>query len=81
MHCPFCFAETSLELAGRNGKLEELATSHVSGHEGTFGIVRMDGFRLVGSLDGELHKGAKVKMTQCGVRPDGFPFYRFSAAK
>ena len=81
MHCPLCFAETRLEPMGCDGVLEELATSHVSGHEGAFGIVKMDGFRVVGSLDGQLHKGEKVRMTECGVGPDGSPFYRFSASE
>ena len=66
---------------GCDGVLEELATSHVSGHEGAFGIVKMDGFRVVGSLDGQLHKGEKVRMTECGVGSDGSPFYRFSASE
>lgn len=61
--------------------LEELADSHVSGREGTFGIIRMDGFRLIGSLDRTLHRGTRVRMTACGIGPDGSPFYRFAPAK
>jgi hypothetical protein len=63
--------------------LEELADSHVSGHEGAlFGIIKMmDGFRLVGSLDGTPRRGTRVRMTGCGIGPDGSPFYRFAPAK
>lgn len=76
-----CLAETKLEPAKPDGVLEEFATSHILGHEGTFGVVRMDGVRLIGTLDGPLHKGAKVRMIGCGVRPDGSPFYNFAPAK
>ena len=76
-----CLGETKLEPAKQDGVLEELATSYILGHEGTFGIVRMDGFRLVGTLDGPMHKGAKVRMTSCGVKQDGSPFYNFALAK
>lgn len=82
-HCPSCLAQTKLKRQELDGTLEEFARSHISGHEGVFGIVKMDGFRLVGSFDdgARLRRGAKVRMAGCGVRPDGTPFYRFAPAK
>ncbi|AIF83877.1 putative nucleic-acid-binding protein containing a Zn-ribbon [Candidatus Nitrososphaera evergladensis SR1] len=78
--CPKCFGRTALKKVGKTGTLAEFATSHVRGHEGVFGIVEMDGFRLVGSLDGDkkLRKGVKVKMDRCGVNAEGAPFYHFT---
>lgn len=86
-HCPSCLQPTRLEAVSPEGALVEFSTSHVSGHEGTFGIVQMaDGFRLVGSFDGagtgsRLEKGMWVKMVRCGVRTDGSPFYDFEPAR
>lgn len=80
LHCPSCFATTKLEHVRAEGTLVEFAGSSIKGHEGTFGIVEMDGFRLVGSLDGtKFCSGMRVKMTECGITPDGSPFYRFAA--
>jgi uncharacterized OB-fold protein len=76
--CPACYSKTALKKVGRKGVLVEFATSHVTGHEGTFGIVEMDGFRLVGSFDSaDLEEGMKVRMGDCGVR-DGAPYYFFA---
>jgi uncharacterized OB-fold protein len=79
-HCPSCFAKTKLENVKVEGTLVEFAGSSIQGREGVFGVVEMDGFRLVGSLDGiNLHRGMRVKMTACGTRADGSPFYRFAS--
>jgi hypothetical protein len=39
----------------------------------------MNGFRLVGSFDGDkkLCNGMKVRMDKCGVNAEGAPFYHF----
>jgi hypothetical protein len=59
------------------GVLVEFAPSHVKGREGFFGIVEMDGFRLVGSfLTAELAEGLKVRMVACGKK-NGAPYYLF----
>lgn len=62
------------------GTLVEYANSYVRNHEGTFGVIQMDGFRLIGSLDDarRLHKGMKVKLEKCGINEEGMPFYHFS---
>lgn len=61
--------------------LVEFATSHVRGHEGMFGIVQMDGFRLVGSFESaELAQGISVRMIECGMKDDA-PYYLFAPEK
>lgn len=79
--CPICYSKTVLKRAGRKGVLVEFAASHVRGHEGVFGIVEMDGFRLMGSFDSaELSPGMEVRMVDCGVK-DGTPYYSFVPEK
>lgn len=79
--CPSCFSKTVLKKVGKTGVLTEFAHSHVRNREGTFGIVKMEGFTLVGSFDdGELRKGMKVEMDRCGIS-EGTPFYHFVPAK
>ncbi len=76
-----CYSKTALKKVDTKGVLIEFATSHVRGHEGTFGIVKMDGFRLVGSFNNtELSVGIRVRMVKCGVR-DGTPYYFFAPEK
>jgi hypothetical protein len=49
--------------------------------EGAFGIVDLCGIRLIGSISGRpLRVGMKVKMAECGIRPDGKVYYRFKKA-
>lgn len=71
-----------LKKVAKTGTLAEFATSYVRGHEGTFGVIEMDGFRLIGSLDSSigngLHRGLKVRMDRCGINEEGSPFYHFS---
>lgn len=79
--CPSCYSKTELKKIDRKGVLVEFATSHVRGHEGMFGIVEMDGFRLVGSFGKtKLVQGMQVRMVDCGVR-DGTPYYLFAPEK
>jgi uncharacterized OB-fold protein len=77
--CPKCFGKVVLKKVDKTGILVEFATSHVRGHEGVFGIIEMDGFRLVGSFDGDkkLCNGMKVRLDKCGVNAEGAPFYHF----
>lgn len=64
------------------GILLEFSCSHIGGKEGVFGLVEMSGIRLVGSFDDRpMAEGMKVKMTKCGLGPDGAPFYFFVPAK
>lgn len=76
-----CYSKTALKKVSGRGVLVEFAASYVRGHEGIFGIIEMDGFRLVGSFDSvELAEGMKVGMIGCGVR-DGTPYYLFASAR
>ena len=64
-----------------NGTLLEFTSSHVKGKEGVFGVVEMSGIKLIGSFGSDqLKEGMKVRMTKCGVRPDGTAFYSFAPA-
>lgn len=69
-----------LKKTRKTGTLAEFATSYLRGHEGTFGIIEMDGFGLIGALDhaNSLRKGMKVRMDRCGIDVEGSPFYHFS---
>lgn len=70
-----------LKKVSTKGVLVEFAMSHLRGHEGIFGIVQMDGFRLVGSFENaELAQGISVRMVECGMR-DGAPYYLFAPEK
>jgi uncharacterized OB-fold protein len=44
-----------------------------------FGIVNIGGINIIGSLDSTNSPsvGMKVKMINCGISPDGTPFYEF----
>lgn len=75
--CPLCYSKTKLRKVNDRGVLVEFASSRVKGREGFFGIVEMDGFRLMGSFQtGKLTEGMKVRMVACGKK-DGAPYYLF----
>lgn len=79
--CPQCLSKTSLKKVETTGTLLEFTTSHVKGKEGVFGVIEMSGIRLIGSfVSDQLKEGMKVRMTKCGVRPDGTAFYAFAPA-
>ena len=44
-----------------------------------FGIVNIGGINIIGSLDLTISPsvGMKVKMINCGISPNGTPFYEF----
>ncbi|HEV8386651.1 MAG TPA: hypothetical protein VGQ03_03420 [Nitrososphaera sp.] len=63
------------------GTLIEFATSNVRNREGVFGLIDIDGIKIVGGLRTEKPSaGMKMKMSGCGLREDGSPFYDFEAA-
>lgn len=76
--CPSCYSPTSLEKVNTIGTLVEYSVSHVKNREGRFGVIDLDGIRIVGSL-GETapQVGQRMKLASCGVRDDGTPFYNF----
>src|SRR5262245_54141624 len=81
LHCPNCYSRTVLKRVETTGTLLEHTKSHVIGNQGLFGLVEMSGFKLIGSFaDLHLKPGIKVRMTACGLRPDGKAFYAFSPA-
>jgi uncharacterized OB-fold protein len=80
--CPNCLSKTLLKKIGTTGTLIEFTNSHIKGREGVFGLIEMSSIKLIGSFaDPHLKEGMKVKMTGCGVGPDGTTFYFFKPAK
>lgn len=80
--CPHCLSKTSLKKIQTTGTLIEFTRSHIKDKEGVFGLIEMSGIKLVGSFDDhQLKEGMKVRMTGCGVRPDGTAFYAFASAQ
>lgn len=79
--CQRCLGKTSLKKVKTSGTLIEFSSSHVNGREGAFGLVEIAGIRLIASFgDQQLKEGMKVRMSACGVEPDGIPFYFFVPA-
>jgi uncharacterized OB-fold protein len=80
--CPHCQSKTSLKKIETTGTLIEFTNSHIKGKEGVFGLVEMSGIKLIGSFsEQQLKEGMKVRMTECGVMPDGTAFYSFAPAR
>jgi uncharacterized OB-fold protein len=80
--CPNCLSRTSLKKMETTGTLIEFTRSHIKDREGVFGLIEMSGIKLVGSFaDPRLKEGMKVKMTRCGVGPNGTVFYSFAPAE
>lgn len=85
--CSRCLSKTRLKkIVNAGGIVAEFAVSHVRDREGVFGVIDLDsGVRLVGSIEclqqDVVHEGMKVKMSRCGVRPDGTAFYSFVPAR
>lgn len=76
--CSNCFAKTELKKFETVGTVLEFTTSHVNSSQGTFGIVDLDGIRIVGAISGELlYEGIEVRMTSCGIAQDGSVYYDF----
>lgn len=76
--CSKCFAQTRLKKTSKTGILLEFTTSHVTGKEGVFGLVKIGKIRIIGSFGSQqLREGMTVKMTGCGFLHDGMPYYRF----
>lgn len=82
-YCPKCLSRTAFRKVKTTGTLLEFSSSHVRDHEGLFGVVDMDGIRLVGSFDPDasLSVGMKVRMSRCGVSDAGTPYYWFDVVK
>ncbi len=75
--CCDCFFATSLEKIETTGTLIECTTSHIYDSEDLYGVVDMQGIKLIGSLSGNTIPGTKVRMVECGIRESGCLFYHF----
>ena len=79
--CPKCFSRTKLESVEPVGTLVEFAKSHIRNREGIFGVIDIDGIKIVGGLKiVNPYSGMKLKMSVCGLREDGSTYYDFDAA-
>jgi uncharacterized OB-fold protein len=80
--CPRCLSKTSLKKIEMTGILLEFTRSHVKGSEGIYGIVEIDGIKLVGSFGStNVKEGMKVRMSKCELRPDGAASYSFEPVR
>lgn len=61
------------------GHLIEYTTAYNMSRPLNFGIVNIGGINIIGSLDSTISPsvGMKVKMINCGISPNGTPFYEF----
>jgi hypothetical protein len=61
------------------GRLLEYTTARNTSPPLVFGIVSIDGVKVIGSVDSSVSPrvGIELKMTNCGVSSDGTPFYEF----
>jgi uncharacterized OB-fold protein len=75
--CSICFELTELKKFQTVGTIIEFTASYVK-NRGTFGVVDLDGIRIIGSILGELlYEGMQVKMNRCGITQDGSAYYHF----
>jgi uncharacterized protein len=76
--CSNCFARTELKKFEAMGTVLEFTTSHVKNNAGTFGVIDLDGIRIIGTILGELlYEGMCVRMIRCGITQDGSAYYHF----
>ena len=61
------------------GRLLEYTTARNISPPVVFGIISIDGIKIIGSVDSSVlpRVGIDVKMTNCGISSDGTPFYEF----
>lgn len=60
------------------GSLIEYTTAHNLCSPMIFGLIEINGIKLVGSLKSLLPQvGMRVKMINCGISVEGTPFYEF----
>ena len=71
------FAQQDLKKIETTGTLIEFTTSHIYGKEDLYGVVDMEGIKLIGSLSANVTTGMKVRMVKCGIRENGCLFYHF----
>ena len=78
--CYNCRSKVKLKrIKGPQGHLIEYATAYTKCGPVIFGVVDIDGIKLVGSLRPSItpQVGMNVKMVNCGLSTDDTPFYEF----
>lgn len=75
--CCDCLFATRLEKIETTGTLIECTTSHIYDNEDLYGVVDMQGIKLIGTLSANISPGMKVRMVGCGILENGSPFYHF----
>ena len=77
--CYFCMSRVKLRrIRSPVGSLIEYTTARNLCSPIIFGVVRINGIKLVGSLKSISPQiGMRVKMINCGVSGEGTPFYEF----
>jgi uncharacterized OB-fold protein len=77
--CYFCMSRVKLRrIRSPVGSLIEYTTAHNLCSPIIFGVIRINGIKLVGSLKSISPQiGMRVKMMNCGVSGEGTPFYEF----
>ena len=79
-YCTSCLSKTKLKKLKGRGILLEFTTSYIENLQEVLGIVDMSGIRVLGSISGQsLYHGIEVKLTKCGISPNGTVFYHFKS--
>jgi uncharacterized OB-fold protein len=78
-HCYLCASKTKLRrIEHITGKLVEFTASNDMGSRRVFGVVDIEGVKLIGSIKSLLpYVGMNLNINACGVLSDGTPFYEF----
>jgi len=80
--CSLCLSGVRSSRAGQKGVVIDYTCSHIARSKVTIGLVELHGVRLLGSIVGKpVKRGAKVKLTSCGITPEGGVFYNFKVIK
>ncbi|HET7149327.1 MAG TPA: hypothetical protein VFI73_12605 [Candidatus Nitrosopolaris sp.] len=80
-YCCDCFFATSLEKIETAGTLIECTSYNIDDSEELYGVVDIQGIKLIGSFSTNITPGTPVRMVDCGIRENGSPFYHFEPCK
>lgn len=78
--CFTCMSKVKLKSTkSLKGHLIEYTTSYHLSKPLVFGIIEIDGIKLVGSVHSSVapHVGMILKMRNCGISDNGTPYYEF----
>jgi uncharacterized protein len=80
--CCYCLSKTRLTRVTLTGKVLEFSISRTKNISTPFGMIQMNGFRLLGSiLEDHPYCGMSVTMIKCGIGSTGSIFYEFKATE